>query len=87
LDMSAPSVTLAPAVVAASAAAATAAEKPVVPVAPVVPVVEAEPEAQADTTDPLLAQVDLSLARGRLNHAADLLEPAVAAEPERSDLR
>jgi len=87
LDMSAPSVTLAPAVVAASAAAATAAEKPVVPVAPVVPVVEAEPAAQADTTDPLLAEVDLSLARGRLNHAADLLEPAVAAEPERSDLR
>nr|WP_314878262.1 FimV/HubP family polar landmark protein [uncultured Pseudomonas sp.] len=87
LDMSAPSVTLAPAVVAASAAAATAAEKPVVPVAAVVPVVEAEPEAQADAADPLLTEVDLSLARGRLNHAADLLEPAVAAEPQRSDLR
>lgn len=71
LDVSAPTVTLSPAVVAASAAAAVAAEKPAAPV-----------EAAA-----LLAEVDDSLARGRLNHAADLLEAAVASEPQRSDLR
>ncbi|NIF16870.1 FimV/HubP family polar landmark protein [Pantoea sp. Cy-639] len=80
LDVSAPSVTLAPAVVAASAAAAAAAEKP------------SEPEAvvAAPAQDPhavLLAEVDESLAKGRLNHAADLLEAAVAAEPQRDDLR
>ncbi|MDR2305979.1 MAG: LysM peptidoglycan-binding domain-containing protein [Paucimonas sp.] len=80
LDVSAPSVTLAPAVVAASAAAAAAAEKP------------SEPEAvvAASAQDPhaaLLAEVDESLAKGRLNHAADLLEAAVAAEPQRDDLR
>lgn len=37
--------------------------------------------------DALLDEVELSIARGRLNHAADLLEPAVAAAPGRSDLR
>lgn len=80
LDVSAPSVTLAPAVVAASAAAAAAAEKPSEPEAVVV----------APAQDPhavLLAEVDESLAKGRLNHAADLLEAAVAAEPQRDDLR
>lgn len=79
LDVSAPNVTLSPAVVAASAAAAVAAEKPAAPV-----------EAAAPAVDPraaLLAEVDDSLARGRLNHAADLLEAAVASEPQRSDLR
>ncbi|SES09550.1 FimV/HubP family polar landmark protein [Pseudomonas soli] len=79
LDVSAPSVTLSPAVVAASAAAAVAAEKPAVPADVVAP-----------ATDPraaLLAEVDESLVRGRLNHAADLLEAAVASEPQRSDLR
>ncbi|MEI2829142.1 FimV/HubP family polar landmark protein [Pseudomonas mosselii] len=79
LDVSAPTVTLSPAVVAASAAAAVAAEKPAAPV-----------EAAAPAVDPraaLLAEVDDSLARGRLNHAADLLEAAVASEPQRSDLR
>ncbi|MDH0304462.1 MULTISPECIES: FimV/HubP family polar landmark protein [unclassified Pseudomonas] len=81
LDVSAPSVTLAPAVVAASAAAAVAAEKPVPP-APVEDVVS-----EADPRAALLAEVDESLARGRLNHAADLLEAAVASEPQRSDLR
>ncbi|MEE1891104.1 FimV/HubP family polar landmark protein [Pseudomonas carassii] len=79
LDVSAPTVTLSPAVVAASAAAAVAAEKPAAPV-----------EAAAPAVDPraaLLAEVEDSLARGRLNHAADLLEAAVASEPQRSDLR
>lgn len=77
LDVSAPSVTLSPAVVAASAAAAAAAEKPVVASAP----------ADADPHAALLAEVDESVAKGRLNHAATLLEPVVAAEPQRSDLR
>jgi len=81
LDVSAPSVTLSPAVVAASAAAATAAEKPVTP-APV-----AEPVDAQDPHAELLAQVEQSLARGRLNHAADLLEAAVAAQPEHDGLR
>lgn len=81
VEVSAPSVTLSPAVVAASAAAATAAEKPVAP-APV-----AEPQTDIDPIARLLAEVDQSIAAGRLNHAADLLESAVAAEPERDDLR
>lgn len=76
LDVSAPSVTLSPAVVAASAAAATAAEIPAPAPAPA-----------ADPRAALFAEVDESLARGRLNHAADLLEAAVASEPQRSDLR
>lgn len=79
LDVSAPSVTLSPAVVAASAAAAVAAEKPAAPADVVAPA--------ADPRAALLAEVDESLARGRLNHAADLLEAAVASEPQRSDLR
>ncbi|MGX1127687.1 FimV/HubP family polar landmark protein [Pseudomonas sp. HLS-6 TE3448] len=103
LEVSAPSVKLAPAVVAASAAAATAAEqapvepapkavepKPVEKAAPVVedePELVAEPEIVAEPVDPLLAEVDLSIARGRLNHAAELLEPAVEQAPQRSDLR
>ncbi|QHG63986.1 FimV/HubP family polar landmark protein [Pseudomonas putida] len=84
LEVSAPSVTLSPAVVAASAAAAVAAEKPAAP-APVAPV--AEPEPVQDPNAELLAEVDLSLSRGRLNHAADLLETAVAAQPENDTLR
>lgn len=103
LDVPAPSVTLAPAVVAASAAAASAAEAGVVasrvtaadPVeAPVQPqpmaaplVAPAADAAPAPSGDALLDEVELSIARGRLNHAADLLEPAVAAAPGRSDLR
>lgn len=78
LDVAAPSVTLSPAVVAASAAAAVAAEQPVAPAA-----VALEQDANAE----LLAEVEQSLARGRLNHAADLLETAIAAQPERDDLR
>jgi pilus assembly protein FimV len=84
LEVSAPSVTLSPAVVAASAAAAVAAEKPAAP-APVAAV--AEPEPVQDPNAELLAEVDLSLSRGRLNHAADLLEAAVAAQPENDTLR
>ncbi|MET3054940.1 MULTISPECIES: FimV/HubP family polar landmark protein [Pseudomonas] len=104
LEMPAPSVTLAPAVVAASAAAASAAEapaeqsksaaaKPLEP-APTQPqpmaaplVAPAADTAPAPSADALLNEVELSIARGRLNHAAELLEPAVAAAPERSDLR
>lgn len=82
LEVSAPSVTLSPAVVAASAAAAVAAEKPAAPATPA-----AEPEPQLDPNAALLAEVDLSLSRGRLNHAADLLEAAVAAQPENDALR
>ena len=79
LEVSAPSVTLSPAVVAASAAAATAAEKPAVALA--------EPAPQPDTTAALLAEVEQSLQSGRLNHAAELLEAALAAAPERDVLR
>lgn len=79
LEVSAPSVTLSPAVVAASAAAATAAEKPAVALA--------EPAPQPDTTAALLAEVEQSLQSGRLNHAAELLETALAAAPERDVLR
>ena len=81
VDVSAPSVTLSPAVVAASAAAAAAAEKPLAAA------VEAQPEAPADPYAALLEEVGQCLAAGRLNRAADLLEPAVAAAPERDDLR
>lgn len=69
--------------VAASAAAAVAAEKVAEPVAEAAP----EPEPQADPHAALLAQVDQCLAEGRLNRATELLEPAVAAAPERDDLR
>lgn len=100
LEVSAPSVTLAPAVVAASAAAASAAventqtaQKPAEP-APAKPqpmaaplVAPAADAAPVPSGDALLDEVELSIARGRLNHAAELLEPAVAAAPGRSDLR
>lgn len=81
VDVSAPSVTLSPAVVAASAAAAVAAEKPLAPAA------EPALEPQADPHAALLAEVEQCLAEGRLNRAAELLEPAVAAAPQRDDLR
>lgn len=82
LDMPAPGDTLSPAVVAASAAAAVAAEKSATPdAADAVPVVAQDPNAE------LLAEVDHCLANGRLNHAADLLETAVAAQPEQDSLR
>ncbi|MEO9242389.1 FimV/HubP family polar landmark protein [Pseudomonas inefficax] len=81
VEVSAPSVTLSPAVVAASAAAATAAEKTSVPA------VEVQPEPQADPYAALLAEVEQCVAEGRLNRATDLLEPAVVAAPQRDDLR
>ncbi|MCZ9636625.1 FimV/HubP family polar landmark protein [Pseudomonas putida] len=84
LEVASPTVTLSPAVVAASAAAAVAAEKPTTP-APAAPV--AEPAPVQDPNAELLAEVEQSLARGRLNHAADLLETAVAAQPEHDGLR
>lgn len=79
LDVSAPSVPLSPAVVAASAAAAAAAEKPAVTVT--------EPALEPDATAALLAEVEQSVENGRLNHAAELLETALAAEPGRDELR
>lgn len=93
-EVSTPSVKLAPAMVAASAAAATAAQKPAAhkpvpaPVTepdrtPVVASVIATPAA----IDKLLEEVEQSIAKGRLNHAAELLEAAVASQPDRSELR
>lgn len=83
VEVSEPSVTLSPAVVAASAAAAVAAEKVAAPAAEA----ELEPEPYAYPHAALLAEVDQCLAEGRLNRATELLEPAVAAAPERDDLR
>jgi len=83
VEVSEPSVTLSPAVVAASAAAAVAAEKVAAPAAEA----EREPEPYADPHAALLAEVDQCLAEGRLNRATELLEPAVDAAPERDDLR
>jgi pilus assembly protein FimV len=94
LTVSEPGVKLSPGMVAASAAAATAAEHPPVPAptpapapepdaAPVVASVLATPAA----IDKVLEEAEQSIAQGRLNHAADLLEPAVAAQPDRSELR
>jgi len=83
VEVSEPSVTLSPAVVAASAAAAVAAEKVAAPVAEA----DLEPEPHADPHAALLAEVHECLAEGRLNRATELLEPAVADAPERDDLR
>ena len=83
VEVSEPSVTLSPAVVAASAAAAVAAEKVAEPAGEVEPALEAQADAYAE----LLAEVDQCLAEGRLNRASELLEPAVAAAPARDDLR
>ncbi|WP_043200429.1 FimV/HubP family polar landmark protein [Pseudomonas putida] len=83
VEVSEPSVTLSPAVVAASAAAAVAAEKVAAPATEA----ELEPEPYADPHAALLAQVDECLAEGRLNRATELLEPAVDTAPERDDLR
>ncbi|MGE8370685.1 MAG: FimV/HubP family polar landmark protein [Pseudomonas putida] len=83
VEISEPSVTLSPAVVAASAAAAVAAEKVAAPAAEA----EREPEPYADPHAALLAEVDQCLAEGRLNRATELLEPAVDAAPGRDDLR
>ncbi|WP_449431843.1 FimV/HubP family polar landmark protein [Pseudomonas putida] len=82
LDVSAPSVKLSPAVVAASAAAATAAQKPAAATVAV-----DEPAAEQDPLAALLAEADQSVRQGRLNHAADVLESAIATAPERDDVR
>ncbi len=116
LDTPAPSVKLAPAMVAASAAAAVAAAEPAAVVAaphseiiptpplrpaaePVVaaPVVEPlvasviepvpAPVAQGEPAADVLAEADRLLAENRFHEAVELLEPAVKAEPARSDLR
>ncbi|MFK3818949.1 FimV/HubP family polar landmark protein [Pseudomonas sp. NPDC089407] len=83
VEVSEPSVTLSPAVVAASAAAAVAAEKVAEPAAEAAPAQGSQAGAYAE----LLAEVDQCLAEGRLNRASALLEPAVAAAPARDDLR
>lgn len=83
VEISEPSVTLSPAVVAASAAAAVAAEKVAEPAAEAAPAQGSQADAYAE----LLAEVDQCLAEGRLNRASELLEPAVAAAPARNDLR
>lgn len=94
LTVSEPGVKLSPGMVAASAAAATAAEHPPVPAptpAPVpqpdAPPVVASVLATPAAIDKVLEEAEQSIAQGRLNHAADLLEPAVAAQPDRSELR
>ncbi|MBA1202177.1 LysM peptidoglycan-binding domain-containing protein [Pseudomonas capeferrum] len=81
LDTPSTSVKLSPAVVAASAAAAVAAERAQAP-APVV-----APPVVQDDSEKVLLEAEIAIAQGRYNHAAELLEPAVAAEPQRSDLR
>ncbi|PWB31531.1 peptidoglycan-binding protein [Pseudomonas sp. SDI] len=47
----------------------------------------AQPVVAASAADAILTEAEMAIARGRLNHAAELLEPAVAQSPERSDLR
>ncbi|MNF51863.1 hypothetical protein D3C84_331930 [compost metagenome] len=99
LQVPAPNVKLAPAFVAASAAAATAAESPDFTAAArapapqpqarpifVKPAMEPAPVAAQPSVD-VLAEAERSIAHGRLNQAADMLEVAVAQEPKRSDLR
>ncbi|WP_166361852.1 FimV family protein [Pseudomonas akapageensis] len=100
LEVSAPNVKLAPAFVAASAAAATAAEIPGLAPEMKAPAPAPQPEpvfvalaparapvAPATASDEVLVEADRSIAQGRFNHAADLLEAAIAKEPQRSDLR
>ena len=89
LERPAASVHLTPAMVAASVAGANANAAPlnfappppqtVVPTPPLTP--------SLDTDEALFAEVEQSIARGRLNHAAQLLEAATEREPKRSDLR
>ncbi|AIR91544.1 FimV/HubP family polar landmark protein [Pseudomonas cremoricolorata] len=73
-----PPVTLSPAVVAASAAAASAAASIAAHNASV---------AAADPVDTALVQAQQSIDAGRLNQAAQGLEPLVAAHPQRADAR
>ena len=89
LERPAPNVQLTPAMVAASVAAAAASAAPAAfapaPPQTVIPTPALKPS--ADTDESLLAEVEKSIANGRLNHAAELLEAATEREPARSDLR
>ncbi|WP_040262218.1 FimV/HubP family polar landmark protein [Pseudomonas massiliensis] len=92
LGTAAPSVRLSPAMVAASAAAAAAAaappvyERPSRP-APVSDVPSVASLVVSPAEDDPLAQAEEHMAHGRYTRAADILEVASEAEPERSDLR
>jgi len=89
LERPSATVQLTPAMVAASVAAAAASAGPATfappPTQTVIPTPPLKPS--ADTDDALFAEVQQSIARGRLNHAAELLERAVEAAPGRADLR
>lgn len=89
LERPAATVQLTPAMVAASVAAAAASAGPATfappPPQTVIPTPALKPS--ADTDESLLAEVEESIAKGRLNHAAELLEAAIEREPARSDLR
>lgn len=92
LETSAPSVRLSPAMVAASAAAAAAAAStPVYERPDRVPAKDELPSVAslvvAPAADDPLVEAQEHLERGRYNRAAALLEKAVQAQPERSDLR
>jgi pilus assembly protein FimV len=91
-----PNVRLTSAAVAAAAAAAQASEqhehstnavyRPAPPLALDTPPSVAS-LVVAPAADDVLLEAERAIDHGRLNHAADILEPAVAREPERSDLR
>lgn len=89
LERPAATVHLTPAMVAASVAGARASAAPSTfapaPEQTVLPTPPLRPS--IDTDEGLFAEVEQSIARGRLNHAAELLEAATEREPERSDLR
>jgi pilus assembly protein FimV len=91
LERPSASVQLTPAMVAASVAAATAAaaHTPTTfappPPQTVIPLPALQPSAELPAD--VLPEVEQSITLGRLNRAAELLEGAIAREPERSDLR
>ncbi|MBD8622922.1 FimV family protein [Pseudomonas sp. CFBP 13727] len=89
LERPAATVHLTPAMVAASVAGARASAAPATfaeaPAPTVLPTPPLRPS--IDTDEGLFAEVEQSIARGRLNHAAELLEAATEREPKRSDLR
>ena len=89
LERPSATVQLTPAMVAASVAGANANAAPQVfapaPPQTLVPIPPLKPS--MDTDEALFAEVEQSIAQGRLNHAAQLLEAATEREPKRSDLR
>lgn len=91
LGTPAPSVRLTPAMVAASAAAAQAAEAPVYQRPSTPPPKNELPTVAslvvAPAADDALTQADDQIAQGRYTRASDILEAAIEAEPDRSDLR